>query len=66
MKLLLVIFIVFCSFLAPASTGLFVSNGDNSEISIGYDRGKKKRKRGRKNKKRKKKCRQFQRRVFAG
>jgi len=66
MKLVLILSILSFSFLASASSDFFESNANNTEMTVGNDRGKKKRKRSKVNRKRKKKCNQFQRRVYAG
>ena len=66
MKLVLILFLLSFSFLASANGSFYESNTDITEMSIGQDRGKKKRKKTRKNRKRKKKCNQFQRRIYAG
>ena len=66
MKLVLILSILSFSFLASANSDFFESNANNTEMTIGNDRGKKKRKKSKVNRRRKKKCNQFQRRVYAG
>jgi len=66
MKLVLILSILSFSFLASASSDFFEANTNNTEMTIGNDRGKKKRKKSKVNRRRKKKCSQFQRRIYAG